>query len=369
MGSTTASKIQETPFVLTVRDQQKCFSLFDLPRELRDEVYDHCFYKVIYSFSDAGCVFRISSGNPHDRQKHEKLPQWLLGSKIILFEAIDRFYKQSVCTVWSRTALSSKHPGPRSLLRLDRVETLHLNANLAIHPIDRSAKIRDHQMRITLHPHSAYTTYINSLADFFSSRPACLRTLKVSLHAPYSYSRTTACGPGNLHVAKPDLSVLRRFNTGLGRVEFVILEPQVDTSQYYELMFAELAFTAVQSELRNIGKYLVYRKDKGIFVRDWLSKKLLPDHGTCGGQHEVPRKTGSIWNLGVCSIPGTSKESIQHKGIPTWEDVGGKDTRFHSREESSTGEVKWHSDTYGEISVTVLGGSQAARFHTEDRNC
>lgn len=370
MGSQTITETQETPFILALRDQEKRFSLLDLPRELRDEVYDYCFDNVVYSFSDAGCVFRITAGSPHHRQQHKRLPQWLLGCKTLLSEGIDRFYKRSVCTIWSRSATSSKPPGSWALLRLHHVLTLHLTANLAVTPIERSAKLRNCQPKISLHPHSAYTTHINNLVDFFSDRNACLRSLKFAFQTPYSFSCTTTSEFGHLQVARPDLSVLRRFGSRLEKVEFAILEPQIDTSLCDELLSAELAFTAIQDELIDVAKSLVSRglEETGLLVRDWLWKNLKPDH-EIWGQRDVPGETGFVWTVEVSSITGASRESIQHKGIPTWGDIGGKDTRFHGREESSTGEVKWHSNSYGVISVTPPDGTQADRFCKSDRTC
>lgn len=84
MGSQMMTDTQEAPLILTLRDQEKIFSLLDLPRELRDEVYDHCFGKTVYSFSDAGCVFRITGGSLHHRQRYKRLLQWLLGCETLL---------------------------------------------------------------------------------------------------------------------------------------------------------------------------------------------------------------------------------------------------------------------------------------------
>jgi hypothetical protein len=148
------------------------------------------------------------------------------------------------------------------------------------------------------------------------------------------------------------MTTLTKLRSGLRRVEFIISEPQVDSTSENEVLSAEIAYIAIQQELEIVAKRLVSHDGRppGFIARDWLEKKTIPGHQSSDANGE---SAGYDWHLEVSYIEGISRTAIRYKGMSSWEDVSGKDARYHSRKESSSGHVEWCNAAHGKIDISV----------------
>lgn len=334
--------------------------LLSLPRELRDEIYKFSFAEAVFSFTDAGCIFHISTGTPESRRRPQKLPQWLLTSKQILGEGLSYFYEQATCTVWCeapRTTILRTKPTKTKVLdksmalfSLSRASRIQLRVLLFASPPKPASGLLSDAYAIYFHPSCAYTRYVNSIVNCISTQQTRLRYIKLRIDLPYNLSTSPFCGSQTRITPTINLSNLGKLGPGVQRVEFIVSEPQVDTTTHDALIHAELLFLAVQRELESAAKALVRHGGKtgGSILRDWLVRKQLGPFISCA------ESTGYEWHLAVSYTEGPSTGSIQNHGMATWEDISGKDTRFHSRTASSEGRIEWRSDTYGTIRVSIL---------------
>jgi hypothetical protein len=343
-------------FTLTLKSNSNVSPFLQLPVELRYEIYGVCFSEEVYSFIDAGCKFKISTGSHGYHERGRKLPKWLLTNRQILREGTQYFFEKSVCRIWSKAHRADMAKGQASILSLTRVHSLQLTTGLSIITVDKSDKKPLAQAAIIFHPHSTYTAYLSSLTKFSAIHMLHLRVLKLRINMPYSYSFHRLRYRNILKSSKVDITTLSRLGPGLRRVEFIIPEPQVDSTSEDEVLFAEIAYIAVQTELENVAKRLVSHEGRlsGYIAKDWLEEKTLRGHQVLDGNEAA---VGYDWHLDVSSAEGVSKASIRHKGMSSWEDISGKDARFHSRKELPNGQIEWYSATHRKIAIVVANSA------------
>ena len=351
------------PFTLILKSSSNASKFLQLPAELRYEIYGFCFSEEVYSFVDAGCKFNISTRSHGYNERARKLPKWLLTNRQILRESTQYFFEESMCWIWSKAHKADMTKGPTSILSLTRVRSLQLTTGLSVITMDKSEEKRLAQAAIIFHPHSTYTAYLSSLTRFSTIDMLHLRVLKLRVNMPYSYSFHRLRYRNTLKSSEVDITALSKLGPGLRRVEFIIPEPQVDSTSEDEVLFAEIAYTAVQTELENVAKRLVSHEGRlsGYIAKDWLERKTFTGHQVLDGDEAT---VGYDWHLDISSAEGVSKTSIRHKGMSSWEDISGKDARFHSRKELPDGQIEWYSATHGKIKIVVANSTLGRASYT-----
>ncbi|KAH7381546.1 hypothetical protein BKA66DRAFT_570684 [Pyrenochaeta sp. MPI-SDFR-AT-0127] len=317
-------------------------AFFQLPRELRDQIYALLLTNEQYSFTDGNLHFTAHLGANACSYSWSRLPKWMLANKQMQHEVLDYFYREAVCTDVVRCSPTAKVR--RSLLRgsgLKRFELgFCLDAKLGS---ELGASGVAEEMKIYL-PDASTKWSVKICQDFFSEAGVDPKTITIRLSPPVFEFRESLF----MHEGEPrilcDLQPLTRFGTHIEKVELVINEADIDTTWTgaQAIFHHDVIYSAIQQEVCKTAVQIVSDCNPavpGYTLRDWLEPELYRDYKHWGTMHH--------WHLEVCSTPGKKSGEIKYRGMQTFRDSDGDCLHFERRIERENGLVEWDADGWG----------------------
>ncbi|CAO2654622.1 Nn.00g113550.m01.CDS01 [Neocucurbitaria sp. VM-36] len=145
-------------------------SLLDLPRELRDRIWDFGLDETKLYIEKDNHIITITypdsfNDQQNDNQKEPlqsiNTPRWLLANKQVLSEGLDQFSRRAVCTGFAQKTLLPKYPldtsppPPHENLLLNHIKEISLPVELSTisHKHDGTIKASLMDLSITPKPH------------------------------------------------------------------------------------------------------------------------------------------------------------------------------------------------------------------------
>jgi hypothetical protein len=174
------------------------FPILDLPREIRDMIYDRLFRKIVINTRSYGMKFRAVYGMEVSeleastfmwyRHSIQGLPLWLLSNRQILSEGLEQFHRQADFSYFGNSYQAWKKTGKEGMISISKAKTLDLS-RLTRH---NSTGLKwvldtdgDRKGKLFIEFKQPYDTEIRNIVSQLDRYPSVLQDLTMKFEATY----------------------------------------------------------------------------------------------------------------------------------------------------------------------------------------
>jgi hypothetical protein len=323
------------------------FSLFSLPREVRDEIYHYLFLRTLYTFTQnhLGIAVFYDDGEINLQWKQRTPPKWLCTSKQIFLEGKEQFYREARCYPFHHWASHSPNTYTYEIPAFT-----FLNVNL-VRRLDYSGK---------------YRVRISPLGNDSPNEPFHItpsapqhdwlhRNINAAIEPRLKELRMYVETRRAVDIDAMELATFEIGSLTFERVHFIVEEPPSGYTTFSSLEGLFSRYVMLQVQLLAVAKRLTRdnndsTSEQGHVVKDYIEENQYGD------------TSFSDWHLNVQrSRTALSSGDIKNWGIWSWTDVRrqqwrdaprGSDSRrrttFKRTQDAESGAISWFNEATNE---------------------
>lgn len=243
--------------------------LLQLPREIRDLIYDHLFAGARFQYFETELSVDLFYG-PYTSDYHVShiAPQWLGTCKTLLVEGLEQFYREARCVgVFGSDKKRLSALSPNRLLSLTRITRVDLSRHITDLRFDDQARYlfeadrerdRQRQGHAVLKPSSSRTVYQHGTCPFLWEEKHFVKDLTLRFALPEGCWSNVRPAMTSWAI---DCGVLEKLGSAFDRVSFVVDTPLARAGRsergLREVQTMVCLYRMVQIELERLGRVLV----------------------------------------------------------------------------------------------------------------